>query len=85
MPAKKKPQDFETRLARLQELVELLEREDAPLEKGMELYKEGQELVRACREQLNKARYEVSVYTGKAGDEAFAPLEDDEDTILEEE
>lgn len=78
--AKKKPHDFESRLARLQELVELLEREDAPLEKGMELYKEGQELVRACREQLEKARYEVQV--SSKGE--LTPLEDATSAGLEE-
>lgn len=61
--AVKKKQDFESRLARLTEIVETLEREDAPLEKGMALYKEGVELVKACREQLEKAKYEVSVFS----------------------
>ena len=61
MPPKKK-QDFEARLARLTEIAETLEREDAPLEKGMALYREGVDLVKACREQLETARYEVTVF-----------------------
>ena len=60
--AARKKQDFEARLARLTEIVETLEREDAPLEKGMALYREGVDLVTACREQLEKARYEVTVF-----------------------
>lgn len=62
----RKRQDFEARLERLQELLDELEREDVPLEKGMLLYKEGVELVRACREQLEKARYEVQVLQQEA-------------------
>lgn len=76
MPPKKK-QDFESRLARLTEIVETLEREDAPLEKGMDLYKEGVELVKACREQLEKARYEVTVYSQESlASQTAAPLGD---------
>jgi len=66
MPPKKK-QDFETRLARLTEIVETLEREDPPLEKGMDLYKEGVELVKNCRAQLEKAKYDISVFGKEEG------------------
>lgn len=65
MPPKKK-QDFESRLSRLTEIVETLEREDPPLEKGMDLYKEGVELVKACRAQLEKAKYDVTVFGQEA-------------------
>ncbi|MGE9985156.1 exodeoxyribonuclease VII small subunit [Desulfovibrio sp. SGI.169] len=53
---------FEKKLARLQEIVSALESGDLPLEKGMALYKEGAECSRFCRERLEKARHELSLW-----------------------
>lgn len=53
---------FEAKMARLQEIVSALESGDLPLEKGMALYKEGAECSRFCREQLEKARHELSLW-----------------------
>lgn len=52
---------FESRLERLREIVDRLERGDLELEKGVKLYKEGLELSRACGKQLDEARNEVKV------------------------
>lgn len=52
---------FESRLERLKDVVEKLERGDLPLEEGVALYKEGLELVKACGKQLEGARHEVKV------------------------
>jgi len=52
---------FESRLDRLKEVVERLERGDLPLEEGVALYKEGLELAKACGKQLESARHEVKV------------------------
>lgn len=57
----RKKQTFETRLSRLNEVVEQLERGDLPLEQGMAFYKEGVELVKRCREELNTAKHEVRI------------------------
>ena len=53
---------FEKKLARLQEIVAALESGDLPLEKGMALYKEGAGCARYCRQQLDKARHELEVW-----------------------
>lgn len=58
-------QTFETRMERLQEIVTALEKGDLPLEQGVDLYKEGMELSRACRGQLDKAHNDIRVYTEK--------------------
>ncbi|BBD07275.1 exodeoxyribonuclease VII small subunit [Desulfovibrio ferrophilus] len=72
----KKKQDFETRLARLQKIVESLEAGELALEDGVTLFKEGVELAGSCREQLEKARNEVKLLTdGKLKD--FRTEEDD--------
>lgn len=65
MAAKKTP-SFEDRLRRLQEVVAALENGELPLEDSVRLYKEGLTLSRSCREQLEKARNEVRLLTGKA-------------------
>jgi exodeoxyribonuclease VII small subunit len=52
---------FESRLERLKDVVEKLERGDLPLEEGVALYKEGLELVKACGKQLESARHEVKI------------------------
>jgi exodeoxyribonuclease VII small subunit len=57
----KKSGDFEKQLARLQVVVEQLEQGELPLDKGVSLYKEGLNLTKACREQLEKARNDISI------------------------
>ncbi|WP_461211497.1 exodeoxyribonuclease VII small subunit [Desulfocurvus sp. DL9XJH121] len=67
---------FESRLARLREIVDKLESRDLPLEDGVALFKEGVELAKACRVQLEKARNDVKILmNGSLAD--FAAEEDD--------
>jgi len=54
---------FEKRLARLQEVVAALETGELALEKGVELFKEGVILAKACRTELMQARKDVQVYS----------------------
>jgi len=63
MKKKDIPDTFDARLARLQEIVTLLEAGTLPLEEGLALYKEGMGLAKACREQLERARHEISLCT----------------------
>ncbi len=53
--------DFESQLKRLQDIVRQLEAGDLPLEKGVELFKEGTELAKACRKRLDEAKTEVEI------------------------
>lgn len=46
---------------RLEEIVSLLEEEEVSLEKSVQLYKEGMELVVFCREKLNIVEKEVTL------------------------
>ena len=50
--AAKKKLDFEGSMARLEEIVSLLERGDAPLDEAMKRFEEGAKLMRACTAQL---------------------------------
>lgn len=70
MSAKKVP-TFEERLRRLQEVVAALEGGELDLETSVRLYKEGLELSRSCREQLEKARNEVRILTEAGTEQPF--------------
>lgn len=75
---RKQAQSFEQQMRRLQEIVQELERADLALEKNVALYKEGRELARSCKEQLERARHEISL-CGENGELApFAPEQEEE-------
>ena len=50
---------FEDNLARLEQIVRLLERGEAPLEESLKLFQEGTELVRVCGKLLDHAQLQV--------------------------
>ncbi len=70
MKAKALPKTFEARMERLQAIIAVMEKGEAPLEESVALYKEGMELSAACRTQLEKARHDIRLCTEK-GEEAF--------------
>ena len=78
MKKKKTPETFDTRLARLQEIVALLEADALTLEEGLALYKEGMGLSKACREQIERARHEILLYT-ESGPQLFTPESETDD------
>ena len=61
--AAKKKLDFEGSMLRLEEIVALLERGDAPLEQAMSLFEEGAKLLRECTKQLDEAEQKVVLLT----------------------
>lgn len=50
---------FEQSLARLEEIVKLLERGDAPLAESLGLFEEGAGLIRSCGKLLDEAEQKV--------------------------
>lgn len=50
---------FEQSLQRLEEIVKLLEKGDAPLAESLGLFEEGAGLVKACSAQLDEAEQKV--------------------------
>ncbi len=57
------PKTFEERVERLQVIVTSLEKGDVALEQSVALYKEGMQISMACREQLEKARHDITLFT----------------------
>ena len=58
---------FEKRLARLERIVEDLERGDAPLEKSLVLYEEAVEHLRACHSLLDEAEGKIQALVRSGG------------------
>ena len=56
-----KKMTFEQALARLEDIVALLEKGDAPLDQSLELYEEGAALVRRCNTALEQAERRVTI------------------------
>ena len=71
----KKKQSFEDAMARLEQIVEQLEQEEAPLEAAVALYKEGLTLSALCREKLAEAEGEIILLRKEAGLWQEEPLE----------
>ena len=70
-PAPKKPEppkkpDFERSLARLEEVVRLLESPQLSLDEAMKLFEEGVALSRECQKQLEEAEGKVEILLKKA-------------------
>ena len=74
--AAKKKLNFEGSMARLEEIVSLLERGDAPLEQAMGLFEEGAKLLRECTKQLDEAEQKVNLLNaGKDGEIVEEPFQ----------
>jgi len=57
--AQKKQPNFETAIARLDEIVRQLEQGTAPLEESLSLFEEGTALIKACGKLLDSAEQKV--------------------------
>lgn len=61
-----KKKTFEEAMDRLDEIVGLLERGDAPLEESLKLFEEGTKLMKQCSGLLDKAEQKVHQLTAGA-------------------
>ena len=79
--AGRKKQTFEQAMKRLEEIVQILERGDPPLEESMALFEEGTKLSVALREMLDNAEQKVSMLTqDKDGEITEMPFPAEGDT-----
>jgi exodeoxyribonuclease VII small subunit len=74
--AKKKSDQFEEALKRLQDLVEKLEKGDLPLEEAMECFSEGIRTAQFCHKKLEEAENKVQLLLkDQQGEWKSAPFE----------
>ena len=72
----KKEMSFEQSLARLEEIVKLLEKGDAPLAESLGLFEEGTGLIRSCGKMLDEAEQKVvQLRKGPDGEPEEMPFE----------
>ncbi len=75
----KKKKTFEESIDRLDDIVKLLERGDAPLEQSLALFQEGAGLIRECEKRLDTAEQEVrKLQKGPDGAPVELPFEAEE-------
>jgi exodeoxyribonuclease VII small subunit len=67
---------FEEALARLEQIIELLDDGNLPLDESLALFKEGTKLAKACRASLAEAEVQVK----EALRDVEAPAEDESET-----
>lgn len=59
----KQEMTFETAIARLEEIVRMLESGNAPLDKSLAMFEEGVALVKLCNSRLDNAEQKVKILT----------------------
>jgi exodeoxyribonuclease VII small subunit len=64
--SKKKDISFETKIERLDIIVQTLDEGNVPLDTMLELYEEGMNLAQQCREYLEKAEQKIEIIDKKS-------------------
>ncbi|MBF8378703.1 exodeoxyribonuclease VII small subunit [Alicyclobacillus mali] len=64
---------FEQAMRRLEEIVRQLEAGDLPLDASIRAYEESMRLVKFCREQLDKAEFQLEKLGQELADESVSP------------
>ncbi|MBR3640623.1 MAG: exodeoxyribonuclease VII small subunit [Oscillibacter sp.] len=73
-----KKMTFEEKLARLEEIVALLEKGDAPLADSLALFQEGTKLAAECAKELDAAEQSVvKLAKGADGEPVESPFEEE--------
>lgn len=74
-----KKNTFETKLARLEEIVNLLDSETIALEESAKLFEEGVALSKELSEKLNEVKFKVEALKQKGADLILEPFDKAED------
>jgi exodeoxyribonuclease VII small subunit len=69
------PPEFEQALAELEQLVEMLEHGDLPLDEALRRFERGVELTRHCQSALKAAQQRVEILLRRDGEPESAPFE----------
>jgi exodeoxyribonuclease VII small subunit len=67
MKARKNYKDYESAMARLQEITSKLESGEAKLEEAIDLYTEGLEIAHFCDTKLTEAEKKIKIITERNG------------------
>ena len=64
----KKEMSFENAMKRLEEIANLLENGNFPLEESLKLYEEGVKLINLCNSKLEKVEKSIKIIVNKDGE-----------------
>ena len=81
MPAKKKFQDFESAIERLEEITGILETGEESLEESIKLYTEGLQIAQYCQKKLTEAESKIKII--QKNDGQFTEGDFDKGTVEE--
>jgi exodeoxyribonuclease VII small subunit len=70
---------FEQQLDRLEQIVEVLDRGDAPLDELLKLYEEGMTLTQTCRVYLETARQKIVIIDNQTSASAANAIESEDE------
>lgn len=70
------PKNFETALAELEEIVRQMEEGQLPLERSLEAYKRGAELLQFCQQSLQDAEQKVRILNDQNNLQNFSTSDD---------
>ncbi len=71
MPEETKQPGLEENFARLEEMIETLEKEDIPLEEAFAVYSEGMKVLKQCNDQIDRVEKQVLKLGGEGQLEEF--------------
>ena len=75
-----KEKSFEEAIARLEQIIELLEKGELSLEENLKLFEEGIALARHCRNRLDEAQGKVEILLGvEEGEVKTGPFQAEEE------
>lgn len=77
--------NFETALARLEEIAGELEEGDLSLESSLKKFDEGMKLVQFCNQKLDESQQQIDILLNKNGALTPVPFQAEEDAAPEEE
>jgi len=76
--------NFETALARLEQIARELEEGDLTLESSLKKFDEGMKLVQFCSQKLDESQQQIDILLNKNGSLTPAPFQAEEDESPEE-
>ena len=77
--------NFETALAKLEQIAGELEKGDLTLESSLKKFDEGMKLVQFCSQKLDESQQQIDILLNKNGSLAPVPFQAEEDEAPEEE
>lgn len=71
--------NFEDAMKRLEEIVQMLENGNLPLEESLKIFEEGMKLIKFCSNKLEEAEKKVTILVQESGGYTQVPFEEEDE------